>query len=58
MGGQSLLWGDRAFSVAAPTPVAAPTLWNSLPKHIRDCNDLILFKSLLKTHLFHSAYNP
>ncbi|XP_029929809.1 LOW QUALITY PROTEIN: uncharacterized protein LOC115374818 [Myripristis murdjan] len=24
-------WGDRAFSIAAPT------LWNSLPNHIRDC---------------------
>ncbi|XP_010792557.1 uncharacterized protein, partial [Notothenia coriiceps] len=27
-------WGDRAFSVAAPS------LWNSLPQPIRDCTDL------------------
>lgn len=45
-------WGDRAFSVAAPS------LWNSLPQHIRDSVDLITFKSRLKTHLFCTAFNP
>uniref|UniRef100_A0A8P4G516 Reverse transcriptase domain-containing protein n=1 Tax=Dicentrarchus labrax TaxID=13489 RepID=A0A8P4G516_DICLA len=44
-------WGDRAFSVAAPS------LWNSLPKHIRYCTDLPTFKSLTKTHLFKIAFN-
>ncbi|XP_078020681.1 uncharacterized protein LOC144459834 [Epinephelus lanceolatus] len=44
-------WGDRAFSVATPT------LWNSLPKSIRDCTDPHTFKSLLKTHLFKLAFN-
>ena len=44
-------WGDRAFSVAAPT------LWNSLPKSIRHCTDIHIFKSLLKTHLFKLAFN-
>ena len=44
-------WGDRAFSAAAPT------LWNSLPKPIRDCTDPHTFKSLLKTHLFKLAFN-
>ncbi|XP_072770959.1 uncharacterized protein [Nerophis lumbriciformis] len=44
-------WGDRAFSIAAPT------LWNSLPKPIRDCSDLPTFKSLLKTYLFRSDFN-
>ncbi|XP_061765110.1 uncharacterized protein LOC133558054 [Nerophis ophidion] len=38
-------WGDRAFSIAAPTSR------NDLPKPIRDCSDLPTFKSLLKTHL-------
>lgn len=32
-------WGKRAFSIAAPT------LWNSLPKHIYDCNDTPTFKA-------------
>ena len=43
--------GDRAFSVAAPT------LWNSLPKDIRDSPTLDIFKTALKTHLFRTAYN-
>ena len=41
-----LTWGDRAFLIAAPS------LWNSLPKHIRDCTDLNTFKTLTKAHLF------
>ena len=44
-------WGDRAFSIAAPS------LWNSLPQHIRDCTDLPQFKSSLKIHLFKTAFN-
>ena len=44
-------FGDRAFSVAAPT------LWNSLPKDIRDSPTLDIFKTALKTHLFSTAYN-
>ncbi|XP_072556731.1 uncharacterized protein [Paramormyrops kingsleyae] len=44
-------WGDRAFSIAAPT------LWNSLPKSLRDCSDLPTFKKELKTHLFKIAFN-
>uniref|UniRef100_A0A3P8UFN5 Signal transducing adaptor molecule (SH3 domain and ITAM motif) 1 n=1 Tax=Amphiprion percula TaxID=161767 RepID=A0A3P8UFN5_AMPPE len=43
-------WGDRAFAIAAPT------LWNSLPHALRDCTNLTTFKSLLKTHLFRSAF--
>ena len=43
-------WGDRAFSVAAPT------LWNELPKHIRDAPTIPTFKTALKTHLFTIAY--
>ncbi|KAK0151579.1 hypothetical protein N1851_007117 [Merluccius polli] len=44
-------WGDRAFSIAAPS------LWNSLPKPIRDCTNINNFKTLLKTHLFKLAFN-
>ena len=39
-------YGDRAFSKAAPL------LWNSLPLHIRQIDNLDDFKSMLKTHLF------
>ena len=44
-------WGDRAFSIAAPS------LWNSLPKPIRDCTNIQTFKTQLKTHLFKMAFN-
>ena len=44
-------WGDRAFSIAAPK------LWNSLPPELYFINDLALFKSHLKTHLFRLAFN-
>ncbi|XP_075963092.1 uncharacterized protein LOC142966290 [Anarhichas minor] len=44
-------WGDRAFAISAPS------LWNSLPKHIRDCTELSIFKSQIKTHLFKTAFN-
>ncbi len=43
--------GDRAFSVAAPH------LWNSLQLHIRSCDSLDCFKSMLKTHLYSVAYS-
>ena len=36
--------GDRAFKVAAPK------LWNSLPKDVRSCNNVSILKSKLKTH--------
>jgi len=38
--------GRRSFSYSAPT------VWNSLPQHIRDCPTLPTFKKKLKTHLF------
>ncbi|KAM3877440.1 aromatase [Diretmus argenteus] len=43
-------WGDRAFSVAAPS------LWNALPKSFRDAPSLNIFKATLKTHLFTIAF--
>ena len=39
-------FASRSFSVAIPT------LWNSLPIEIRNCNSLLSFKSMLKTYLF------
>ena len=41
-------YGDRAFSVAAPS------LWNDLPVHVRDSPSLAVFKRKLKTFLFDS----
>ena len=43
-------FADRAFSVYAPC------LWNSLPEDIRNAESIMVFKSLLKTHLFELAY--
>ncbi|XP_068692467.1 uncharacterized protein [Montipora foliosa] len=43
--------GDRSFTCAAPK------LWNSLPKAIRCANNVNIFKSLLKTHLFRDAFS-
>lgn len=39
-------YGDRAFSVAAPS------IWNSLPLDIRQCDSVSVFRKQLKTHLF------
>ena len=41
-----ITYGNRAFYKCAPT------LWNALPRDIRDCPTLVSFKSKLKTHLF------
>jgi len=38
--------GRRSFEFASPT------VWNSLPQGIRDCNQIDQFKKLLKTQLF------
>ena len=45
-------YGDRSFSVCAPT------LWNSLPDHLRltAVTDLCSFKCDLKTFLFHKCF--
>lgn len=44
-------WGNRAFSAAATS------LWNTVPKHIRDCTELNTVKTLTKTYLFKIAFN-
>ena len=43
--------GDRSFSVAAST------LWNKLPRELRDLEDFTSFKQKLKTQLFIEAYS-
>ncbi|CAH3036711.1 unnamed protein product [Pocillopora meandrina] len=42
--------GDRSFQVAAPV------LWNVLPREIRSITDRGIFKCHLKTHLFKEAF--
>ena len=42
--------GDRAFCVAAPT------LWNKLPRNVREINNLEIFKASLKSPLFKDAF--
>ena len=42
--------GDRSFQVAAPA------LWNVLPREIRSITDLGVFKRHLKMHLFREAF--
>ena len=42
--------GDRSFQVAAPA------LWNVLPREIRSITDLGIFERHLKTHLFREAF--
>ena len=42
--------GERAFSVVSKT------VWNSLPSTVREVDNLRMFKSRLKTHLFKLAF--
>ena len=44
-------YGSRAFRVAAPE------LWNKLPREIKLCDDIDSFKKKLKTYLFNIALN-
>ncbi|KAJ8045610.1 hypothetical protein HOLleu_08649 [Holothuria leucospilota] len=43
-------YGCRSFQYCASS------LWNSLPDDLRACSQLSVFKGLLKTHLFNTAY--
>ena len=45
----NLSFGPRAFRAAAPT------VWNSLPSHVRSCTTLTTFRKHLKSHLFQSS---
>ena len=42
----------RSFSISAPT------IWNGLPYHVRTADNLLTFKSGLKTHLYNEAFGP
>ena len=44
--------GRRSFSFAAPT------IWNSLPQHIRSSDSLSVFRGLLKTFLYQRSLPP
>ena len=48
---RSTLVYDRSFSHAAPR------LWNELPIQIRNAESVVVFKGLLKTHLFTNFFN-
>ena len=37
--------------------MAAPELWNKLPREIKLCDDIDSFKKKLKTYLFNIAFN-
>ena len=50
MGRMLATLGARSFYAAAPT------LWNSLPAHIREIESLGAFKRHVKTHLFRLAF--
>ncbi|CAH3046303.1 unnamed protein product [Porites lobata] len=43
--------GDRAFMVAAPR------LWNSLPKELRAITNVNSFRAHIKTYLFRTFYS-
>ena len=47
---RSKMLGDRAFMVAAPT------LWNSLPKELRAITNVNSFKAHIKTYIFRTVY--
>ena len=44
------LYGNRSFAASAPK------LWNALPVEIKNSESLDIFKSKVKTHLFHQCY--
>ena len=43
-------WGTRSFMIGAAK------LWNSLPYSLKSSNNLLTFKSKLKTYLFNEAF--
>ena len=46
----------KTFTVRS-SKYAAPKTWNSFPKQIRTCNNLTIFKSLLKIYLHKEIFN-
>ena len=47
---ETLGYKNRKFSIAAPN------LWNNLPRNVRESSSLTLFKSRLKTHFFEVCF--
>ena len=47
---RTVTYGDRCF------PRSAATLWNALPGHLQDTNNMNTFKSQLKTYLFRLTF--
>ena len=47
---QHSTFADRSFSCYGPR------IWNKLPKHIRNAESIVIFKKLVKHHLFGIAY--
>ena len=50
-GKMKISFGDRSFSVAAPT------LWNMLPVSLCNTRCILIFKSCLRTYLFKLAFS-
>ena len=46
----NISFGARGFRSAAPT------IWNSIPSHVRSCETLTTFRRHLKSHFFLSAF--
>lgn len=46
------MWKEKIIYIYRAFSVAAPNLWNSLPKHIRDCTDTPTSKSRTKNTPF------
>ena len=44
--------GSKAF------PVSGPALWNDLPVPIRNAKTILIFRKLLKSHIFDLAFPP
>jgi len=51
-----LTWSVCVCVSANGFSTAAPSVWNSLPVSVQNCDTLTLFKSRLKAHLFSSVY--
>ena len=50
-------WTRRHTFASRSFSVVGPTLWNSLPNTIKQSNNLEVFKTKLKIHLFRCAFN-
>jgi len=56
--GDYILPRSRLRCVGSSFSISAPTAWNNLPAHIRNCTSLSQFLSKLKSHLFITSFPP